>query len=233
MHMHYFQHVSFEQPGSITEWCQARGHLLTGTQFYKNELHSPDFDTIDLLVIMGGPMNIYEEEEYPWLNMEKQWIKQAIALKKPILGICLGAQLLADSLGAKVYPGKEKEIGWFPITRTSKYEPPFQYIPKQMNVFHWHGDTFNLPENAVRMASSKVCQNQAFIYEKNMIGLQFHLEVGEENIRDIIDHSRNELTQGRYIQAVPDMCGRFGLIQQNKAILFQFMDQWMNSLIIK
>jgi GMP synthase (glutamine-hydrolysing) len=230
VHVHYFQHVSYEKPAFISEWCLARNDFLSGTHFYEKEFDEPDFEQMDLLVILGGPMNIYEETNYPWLKKEKAWIEKAIKTNIPVLGICLGAQLLADRLGAKIYPGKEKEIGWFPISLMSKIDQPFLDMPKQMTVFHWHGDTFDLPKGASHIAFSKVCKNQAFLYGKRFVGLQFHLEVGEANIREIIAHSRSELTGGRYVQSIPDMCGHFGFIQENKAILFDFLDRWVEQL---
>ncbi|MCQ2008772.1 type 1 glutamine amidotransferase [Sporolactobacillus sp. STSJ-5] len=230
MRVHFFQHVSFEKPGFISEWCRQRHYELTGTCFYENNFVEPDFEKIDLLIVMGGPMNCDDEQVYPWLKREKEWTKTAIQKNIPVLGICLGAQLLAECLGANVYPGKEKEIGWFPISLVNKPELPFLGMPKQIIVFHWHGDTFDLPQGASHAAFSKGCRNQAFLYGKRVVGLQFHLEVGEENIREIIEHSRNELVAGKYIQGIPDLCGRFGLIQQNKSILFDFLDRWMNQL---
>ncbi|RYL93064.1 type 1 glutamine amidotransferase [Sporolactobacillus sp. THM7-4] len=225
MQIHYFQHVPFETPGMIEEWAKARHHRMTGTRFFAGE-ELPDIEGIDLLVIMGGPMNIYEESAFPFLRGEKAFITQAIDRKLPILGVCLGAQLLADCLGAKVYPGKDAEIGWFPVTFPARKEGPFQIFPDRLDVFHWHGDTFDLPEEAVRMASSAGCLNQAFIYHDFAIGLQFHLEMAEENIKSIIDNTKGELADGPYIQKADEMIGKKDHIQENKKWLFRFLDRF-------
>lgn len=226
MHIHYFQHVPFETPGMIAGWAESRGYVLTGTHFYKPDAALPEISQADRLIIMGGPMNIYEEARYPWLKKEKQFIKKALDRHIPILGICLGAQLLADSLGAKVYPGRDKEIGWFPITITADQEAPFRVLPEQLSVLHWHGDTFTLPEEAQRTASSKVTVNQAFVFRKNVIGLQFHLEVAEDNIHQLIRHSQDELVPGPYIQMEEELLGKQETIDENRCLLFQFLDAW-------
>lgn len=226
MQVHYFQHVPFETPGMIAGWAESRGHILTGTHFYVPDAALPEIGQIDRLIIMGGPMNIYEEARYPWLKEEKQFIKKALDRHIPILGICLGAQLLADSLGAKVYPGRDKEIGWFPVTISAEQETPFRVLPEQLDVLHWHGDTFSLPEGARRTASSKVTANQAFVFRKNVIGLQFHLEVADDNIRRLIRHSQDELVAGPFIQTEKELLGKQEIIDKNRRLLFQFLDAW-------
>jgi GMP synthase - Glutamine amidotransferase domain len=226
MRIHYFQHVSFETPGMIADWAESRGHQLTGTHFYQPDAVSPEIRQIDRLIIMGGPMNIYEEQRYPWLRDEKQLIKRALTLRIPVLGICLGAQLLADCLGASVYPGREKEIGWFPVTITAAQENPFHVFPERLNVLHWHGDTFDLPEGAYRTAASKVTPNQAFVYRQRVMGVQFHLEVPEAAIRRLIDHSQEDLVPGPYVQTEKELLGRQTLIDENRRWLYRFLDAW-------
>ncbi len=226
MHIHYFQHVPFETPGMIADWAERRGHVMTGTHFYKPDAALPEIGQIDRLMIMGGPMNIYEDAAFPWLRDEKQFIKNTLDRHIPILGICLGAQLLADSLGARVYPGREKEIGWFPVTIHAAQESPFRVLPDQLNVLHWHSDTFALPEGARRTASSKVTVNQAFVFRQNVIGLQFHLEVADANVRRLIRHSQDELVPGPHIQTEAELLGKQETIDKNRRLLFQFLDAW-------
>lgn len=148
--IHYLQHVPFEGPAGIVKWARKKGHKLTGTHLYNYEV-LPHIDEFDFLVVMGGPMNIYEEGDYPWLKYEKQFIKDAIKNNKIVVGICLGAQLIADVLGGKVTKNSEREIGWLSVTfnsMASKYDF-FKDFPKEFYVFQWHGDTFStLPEGA-------------------------------------------------------------------------------------
>lgn len=200
--IHFFQHVPYENPGYILDWCKENNIKVTFTRFYENE-SVPEPDSYDCLIVMGGPMGAYDEKDYPWLVIEKMAIAAAIDCHKPVLGICLGSQLLAASLNARVYKNFEKEIGWFDIDFIPSDHMPsfFPTLQKQnMKVFHWHGDTFDLPENALLLASSKATRNQAFLYGDRVIGFQFHLEVTEANLKEMIQHGEKELVKGRYIQ---------------------------------
>jgi GMP synthase-like glutamine amidotransferase len=206
MRIHTLQHVSFEGPGIIADYAHSHSHALTTTLLYEWE-SPPDLNGIDLLVVKGGPMNIYEEEKYPWLPGEKKFIRDAIHAGKAVLGICLGAQLIADVLGARVFPGDFKEIGWFPITLTEegRQADVFRYFPDKCSVFHWHGDTFSIPEGAMHLAQSAGCLNQAFIYTDRVLGLQFHLESTEVSIRELVRNCQNEIVDGKYIQSEEEM----------------------------
>ena len=187
--LHYLQHVPFEGLGIIEEWAEARGFEIRVSRLYDHDpLPAPEL--FDWLVIMGGPMGIYDSTEYPWLVAEKECIQQAIAAGKTVLGICLGAQLIADVLGARVYPAAQKEIGWFPIERSAAAP---ELLPEKLVVFHWHGDTFDLPEGAVHLASSAACANQGFIYNDRVVGLQFHMETTPESMEALIENCANEL----------------------------------------
>ncbi len=201
MRIHVLQHVPFEGPGHIAQWVADHGHSLTITRFFANENlpHPHDFDR---LMIMGGPMNIYEEKRFPWLIREKVLIREAIDSGKSVVGICLGAQLLADVLGSPVYAGPEKEIGWFPITLTEAGQKSdlLRGLPNEGTVFHWHGDTFDLPPGAVPLAESPACRQQAFLYDNRILGLQFHLESTPDTVQQILAHCRHELVAGRFIQ---------------------------------
>ncbi|MBW4630569.1 MAG: type 1 glutamine amidotransferase [Iphinoe sp. HA4291-MV1] len=201
MEIHYLQHVPFEGIASIEHWAKSKGHSLSATRLYQNE-PLPKVEDIDWLLIMGGPMNIYEEIKYSWLAQEKRFIEQAVKHEKVILGICLGAQLIADVLGAKVFSNKYKEIGWFPIELTSAAQtsPIFNFLPKRLSVFHWHGDTFELPSGAIQIAKSDGCQNQAFIYNESIIGLQFHLESTKNSVQALLENCADEIVEGKYIQ---------------------------------
>ena len=185
--IHWFQHVPFEGLGCIEQWATEKGHALSVTRFHRDE-PLPRIGEIDWLVVMGGPMNIYEESEYPWLAREKQFIGQAIRSGKVVLGICLGAQLIAGFLGARVTPNAHKEIGWFPLELTPEAvaSPLFDFLPHRLTAFHWHGDTFALPRGALRIARSEACENQAFLYDGRVVGLQFHLEFTPQSLAAIL-----------------------------------------------
>ncbi len=206
MKIHWLQHVDFEGLGSMESWSRKKGFDLTCTRLFADD-PLPALEEFDLLIVMGGPMGVLDEGQYPWLQQEKNFLQKVIAAGKPVLGICLGAQLLADVLGAKVFPNKEKEIGWFPVLRAdvvpdgSKLpEQLTNILPSSQTVFHWHGDTFSLPEEAVRLYSSEACANQAFVYNERVIALQFHLETTPESITALIENCRAELMPATWIQ---------------------------------
>jgi len=198
MNIHYFQHVPFEGLGSITEWVNTPEHKVTATRFYEDD-RLPFVDICDMLIVLGGPMGVHDEKEYPWLKKEKVFIEKAIAKGKKVVGICLGAQLIADVLGAKVYKNKEKEIGWFPIE--FKQHQFASAVPSPLTVFHWHGDTFDLPKDSVHLAKSVACENQAFLYKDHVLGLQFHMEATEESINSLLQNCKNELVESHFIQS--------------------------------
>jgi len=205
MRIHILQHVDFEGEGIIADWALSKNMTLSHTRFYLND-SLPSIDSFDFLVIMGGPMGIYDETDYPYLASEKIFIKEAIAQGKKVLGICLGSQLLADCLGAKVKPNTQKEIGWFPIEPVN-HHPLFEdfYANKENTIFHWHGDTFDLPEGCIHLFKSAATPNQAFIYNNQAIGLQFHLELKPENLKALIANAGHELISGPFIQSATDL----------------------------
>ena len=180
---------------------------VTVTKFFESPT-LPDVDDLDLLIIMGGPMSVNDEADHPWLAAEKQFIRSAIENDKAVIGICLGAQLIAGAMGAAVYPNREKEIGWFPIvsTQPDNAEELFTF-PQELLVFHWHGETFDLPDGATRLARSAACENQAFQLSSRVIGMQFHLETTPGAARDIVHHCRDELRPSRYVQSEAEILG--------------------------
>ena len=208
MKVQILQHVPFEGIGSIATWLSERGALVQYTRFYHSPV-LPDLRSVDCVIAMGGPMSVNDEREYPWLKQEKAFIKEAVDRGLVVLGVCLGAQVIASALGARVFANLHKEIGWFPVQAVSTDSDAFRF-PPQTTVFHWHGESFDLPPGAIHLASSTGCKNQAFQIGRNVIGLQFHLETTPETADQIIQHCRRELVAGEYIQteqalrAVPD-----------------------------
>lgn len=202
MRIHYLQHVPFEGLNGMEPILKKKGHELSSTHLYNNQ-SLPLVQDIDWLIIMGGPMNIYEEKLYPWLNREKQFIEEAINAGKIVLGICLGAQLVADALGAKTYKNKYQEIGWFNINKSLESENTIlsTAIPEQIEVFHWHGETFDIPEGAIALAKSEACENQGFIMGDRIVGLQFHLETTLISAQELIKNCRGQLDGSTYVQS--------------------------------
>lgn len=201
MRIHCLQHVSFEGPAAIGSWAARNGHAVATTPLYEGA-DLPDREDFDWLVVMGGPMGIFDESEHPWLVQEKVFLREAIAAGKTVLGICLGAQLIADALGARVYPNAHKEIGWLPIELMDQgqMEGLFSFLPHRLDVFHWHGDTFELPEGAVHLARSDGCEHQAFLHEGRVLGLQFHLESTPESVADLVANCADEIVPARHVQ---------------------------------
>ena len=199
MRAHYLQHVPFEGLGSIEPWLAAAGYELTRTPLYATA-DLPAAKAVDFLVVMGGPMSVNDEDQFPWLAPEKRFIREVIESGKPVLGICLGAQLIAAAMGARVFRNPVKEIGWFPIRAVAPHDGSVFSLQPSATVFHWHGETFDLPPRAVRLAESDGCKNQAFQLGRSAIGLQFHLETTPESARELITHCRAELIPAPYIQ---------------------------------
>jgi GMP synthase-like glutamine amidotransferase len=226
LRIHCFQHVDFEDLGCIKSWIEQNSHSLTYTRFYANQ-PIPESDQYDWLIVMGGPMGVYDDAEYPWLKDEKVAINQAIDASKTVIGICLGSQLIAEALGARVYKNPEKEIGWFDITLTD-YALAQCWLGKDsklaFKVFHWHGDTYHLPPQAIHLAYSQACVNQAFIYNGKVLGLQFHFEVTRQSIREMITNGQSELVIGKTVQTEDEIIENLDYIDSNNQMMFQILN---------
>ncbi len=225
MNIHILQHVSFESPGMITDWAIARQHPLSYTYLFDDNIVYPGLAAFEILIIMGGPMGVYEEAQWPWMKAEKAFIRQAIEAGKMVLGICLGSQLLAEALGAKVYRNEVNEIGFFPVTITG--DALLKQVPEQWMVFHWHGDTFDLPEGAVLLASSSACKNQAY-RKGRCVGLQFHPEADAALISQMVHHEKAELVKDAYVQTEEAITAQLHLGDANKELLFTLLDNITN-----
>lgn len=248
MRIHIFQHVPFEGLGSIEGWARDHGATMNWTRFHEPLLdgwrEAIDIAGIDLLIALGGPMSVNDEKALPWLVDEKLFLREAMQKGIPVLGICLGAQLIASALGARGYPCPAKEIGWFPITGgedaaghitafPASPEADTQGVadasgprasaktfafPASTTAFHWHGETFDLPPGATRLASSQGCTNQAFRIGSRIVGLQLHLETIPESMEALIHHCGDEIVAGSFIQSAQEMRGvppeRFDVIHR-------------------
>jgi GMP synthase-like glutamine amidotransferase len=196
---HILQHVPFEGLGSIEPWLRSRDASFSYTRFFASS-SLPEMDDVDFVIAMGGPMSVNDEATLSWLAPEKQFIRQAVQQGVPVLGVCLGAQLIANALGSRVYPNAHREIGWFDIETTPTPSSAFRF-PAKTSVLHWHGETFELPPGAVRLARSAACENQAFQMGRNVIGLQFHLEMTPLDAQSIIHHCSHELIEDTFVHS--------------------------------
>ena len=198
MRAYVLQHAPFEKPGNILHWLQQQQAETHYCRLYAGD-PLPLVDELDLLIVLGGPMSVNDEADYPWLKAEKAFLAQVIAAEKPVLGICLGAQLIASCQGSRIYANHCKEIGWFDVAAVPAAGDVLP-LPPTIRMFHWHGETFDLPANARLLASSEACTNQIFQLGQRVIGLQCHPETTEANARSMVLHCADELVDGRYIQ---------------------------------
>jgi len=187
------KHVDIEGPGLIED-CLRQERIPYQVLNLESGRHLPKLDNLTHIVFLGGPMNVYEEDRYPFLKEEDLFIKEAIQRGKSLLGICLGAQLIAKALGAKVFKAPVKEIGWYDVslTRIGSIDPFFSHLPRTFPVFQWHEDTFEIPHSAILIATSSLVPHQAFRYGDNAYGLQFHLEVTQDIIREWMETYEEE-----------------------------------------
>lgn len=226
LRIHVFQHVSFEGPACLTEWFETRQCTVNYTRFYEAGFQLPNLNDFDRLVVMGGPMSVTDETEYSWLKPEKALIKAAVDAGKSVVGICLGSQLIASALSEQVFKNRHTEIGWFPIYKTEagKAEKLLAHLPDDLTVFHWHGDTFDLPQGAKQLLYSEGCKNQAYLIENKVLALQCHLEVTPESLEAMLAHVGGELAPDTYIQNAETIRANYHRMEANNRLLFGMMD---------
>jgi GMP synthase-like glutamine amidotransferase len=223
MKVHWFQHVPFEGLGALEGWLLARGHTLACTRFYAGDAPPSTPDGFDWLIVMGGPMNVYQHRDHSWLAPEKRLIRDAVAAGKRVLGVCLGAQLIADVLGGKVYQNGEREIGWFPVRAVpAGAGSPFEF-PSETLVLHWHGDTFSPPPGSVWLAESAACAHQAFAVGPRVLGLQFHLEMNPVDVSRIAQACSEDFAPGPYVQSAGELIAHAGKNGAAAALLERFL----------
>ncbi len=223
--VHWLQHVPFEGLGSIGVWLEAHHARVTVTRFFE-DARLPGPGDLDWLIVMGGPMSVNDESAYPWLSIEKRFIANAMSRGTTVLGICLGAQLIASALGARVYRNALPEIGWFPVERTASNGPgaTASWLPDHCTVFHWHGETFDLPPGAERLARSATCENQGFTLGARVIGLQFHLETTPASARAMIEAGRSELVPGRSVQQEREILSTAGRFHRINGVMSALLE---------
>jgi GMP synthase-like glutamine amidotransferase len=206
MNIHFLQHVPFEDLGALEEWVVKPGNRVTSTRLYE-DIRLPFVDLFDVLIIMGGPMSVHDEDRHRWLLAEKELIRKALDKGKKVIGICLGAQLIAEVLGASVSLNPVAEIGWFNVELSDEAlaHPAFQGLNKIITPFHWHGETFTIPAQAIAIGKSAACPSQGFLWNNQVLALQFHLEITQEGITNLLNHCREDLKEGPYVQAAGSM----------------------------
>jgi GMP synthase-like glutamine amidotransferase len=193
------KNISIEGPGTLGHFLKRKGCNITYVDFEKGGRLPASPEGYSLVIFLGGPMNVYEEDKHPFLKDELAFIEKCLADGTKIIGLCLGAQMFARALGAKVRKNHKKEIGWLDLSLTKEglAEPLFKGLPEKFQVFQWHGDTFDVPDGAVRLAGSEICANQAFIY-KTALALQYHMEIdGEKEVREWSELYIDELKRER------------------------------------
>ena len=224
MHIHYFQHNHFEDLGYIGDWAKSNNVTTSVTRFdIKPEL--PSIENFDWLVVMGGAMGVNDSEQYPWILSEIEFIKKAIYSGKIVIGICLGSQMIASALGARVYKNSEPEMGFWPIkfSEAAQQDNVFRHFPSNQDVMHFHFDTYTLPEGAVAMAESSVTPVQAFRYGLNVFALQFHSELTESSAPIFIRELASEIIPGSLVQNPTEMLQNIGCCRLNNEILSKIL----------
>ncbi|SFM83378.1 type 1 glutamine amidotransferase [Methanolobus profundi] len=234
MKIHCLVHLEFETLGNIKEWACNNGHSISVTMPYMNSNY-PHPDEFDLLVIMGGLMSVYQEDEYPWLIEEKEFVKNVIESGKSVYGICFGAQMLSEILGGQVSQNMYREIGWHIIQTLDAFreDDSLFNMPPELTVFQWHGDTFTLPKGARRLFESEACPEQGFIYRDNVLAVQFHPETDESCVDSLVTECASDLVKGRYIQSEQEIRGRDDLLASSSDLMFTILDWFEENIKAK
>jgi GMP synthase (glutamine-hydrolysing) len=229
-HLHFFQHVAFEHLGIIESWAGHHNFTISSTQFFKDPSISIPENT-DWLVVMGGPMGVYDQNIYSWIENEKVAIAQAIDDGKVVLGICLGAQLIAQVLGAGIRTNAFKEIGWFPVYLDSDVlaHPICEYLPSQWDAFHWHQDTFEIPEGGRLLARTSACRNQGFVYNDRVVGMQFHMEITRSGAADLLKNCASDLGVEEFISTPDQMLSSNAPFEESHHVMTNLLD-YLNTL---
>jgi len=217
------QHVEFEGPAAIADWAADRRVPVRVCHLGHNGILPSIYD-FDMLTVMGGPMNANDQAQLDWLGPEIALVREAIAADKTVFGVCLGAQMIAKAMGARVYPGNAKEIGWFPVERMGAH-PLFDGLPDRFTPLHWHGETFDLPHGAKLLARSKITVNQAFAVGQRVLGLQFHMEATEDSVRVLVKAAAREIGCGTFEQQPGIILANLGQCARLRPLLETVLDR--------
>ncbi|HSZ72150.1 MAG TPA: type 1 glutamine amidotransferase [Cytophagaceae bacterium] len=229
MNIHFLQHVPFEDLGALEKWVMSPGNRVSATRLYEDS-KLPFVDLFDVLIVLGGPMSVHDEDRYRWLLAEKELIRKALDKGKKVIGICLGAQLIAEVLEATVSLNPVSEIGWFNVELSDEAlkQPAFAGFTKSIPAFHWHGETFGIPAQAIAIGQTPACKHQGFLWNNQALALQFHLEITAEEITGLLHHCREDLKEGPYVQPAGNMI-RPDLIAETNRLIFQLVDNFIGA----
>lgn len=229
MRVHYLQHAPEQDFGNMRPWFEQNNWIVSSTHLYRDE-PLPALDSFDWLVVMGGGMSAYDDDKVSWLKEEKAFLKKAIAENKTIIGICLGAQLLASVLGARVYRAPQREIGWHKVERAKELPPQAApWLPPSGTYLHWHNDMFDLPTGAQLLGSSAATSHQGFLFGDRIVALQFHLEALSDTPK-IFCAAGGLPAADTYVQSWEQAKGSDALFAQSRQVMTQLLDHLASSL---